>query len=279
MHACRDSSTAGTFRRALVLRRRLPHLVLLCASPMLLAAGRVDSRCAGLVPGTVSYLLRCPGGYPLTTPWIIWPMLGLVALGASLALRKRWRAVALRGTLPPLVFPPPPPAAASRGGASSGADAVRGAGAGLPPPLESVPGPQALAYPAAWREAEPGPAAREVLGEAATIQLLPGRLRIVAGAAQEREFRFPRLPGRMVEVTIGRQGGEAPSHIQLAAPTVSRLHARMRFEGGCWRIENLSQTNPLVINGQEVAAGMLARILRDGDRLEIGEFILEYHER
>lgn len=95
----------------------------------------------------------------------------------------------------------------------------------------------------------------------------------------DREFRFARGPGGITEVTIGRRSGEPLRHIQLAAPTVSRLHARMHFKGGVWRIANLSRTNPLVINGQVLDAGMLAHPLREGDRIEIGEFVLIYHER
>jgi predicted component of type VI protein secretion system len=53
----------------------------------------------------------------------------------------------------------------------------------------------------------------------------------------------------------------------------------MRFEGDGWVIENLSHTNPLVINGQILAEGAQPRPLREEDRLEIGEFVLSYHER
>jgi pSer/pThr/pTyr-binding forkhead associated (FHA) protein len=113
----------------------------------------------------------------------------------------------------------------------------------------------------------------------ATVQLLPGRLTILVGAGRDREFRFIRTPGQVTEVTIGREAGSGPHHVQLAALTVSRLHARMRFEDGGWRIENLSRTNPLVINGQPTSAELPVRLLEEGDRIEIGEFVLLFHER
>jgi pSer/pThr/pTyr-binding forkhead associated (FHA) protein len=82
----------------------------------------------------------------------------------------------------------------------------------------------------------------------------------------------------VTEVTIGRQSGPPESHVRLPAPTVSRLHARLRFEGGGWRIENLSQTNPLSLNGQPLADAT-ASPLHDGDQLEVGEYVLVFHER
>lgn len=236
-----------------------------------------SARCPGLEPGTIGYRLRCPGGYPITTPWILGPGVGLVVVGAGLAIRRRRRAGELeREELPPLIFAPPKASAGTVPNPAPQPDQV----AGLPPPIDPAPPLQPRPYPAA-AEAEvvpPAPPASEI-AEDATIQLLPGRLRIVAGDDMGREFRFARIPGQVTEVTIGRQHGEAPHHIQLVAPTVSRLHARMRFLGGGWKIENLSETNPLVINGQMIAAGMTAPQLSEGDRIEIGEFVLVYHER
>jgi pSer/pThr/pTyr-binding forkhead associated (FHA) protein len=82
----------------------------------------------------------------------------------------------------------------------------------------------------------------------------------------------------VTEVTIGRQNGSPENHVRLAAPTVSRLHARLRFEGGGWQVENLSQTNPLALNGQPLSDAA-ASPLHDGDQLEVGEYVLVFHER
>ena len=77
---------------------------------------------------------------------------------------------------------------------------------------------------------------------------------------------------------------------------VSRAHARMALEpGGAagaagaaaagasgWRLENLSATNPVVVNGRALAGdggpgGSV--LLRDGDRIEMGEVAFVFHAR
>ena len=68
-------------------------------------------------------------------------------------------------------------------------------------------------------------------------------------------------------------------HVQLPAQTVSRMHARMRFENGRWHIANLSPTNPLVVNGEPLDADGASRVLVEGDRVELGEVVLRFRER
>lgn len=110
------------------------------------------------------------------------------------------------------------------------------------------------------------------------LQLLPGRLEVVEGDGQGRDIRFMRAWGEPPEVTFGRSRGPAHRHVQLSAPTVSRNHARMELEGERWKIINLSATNPVVVNGQELLPHT-ARQLDEGDRIEMGEVIFRYRER
>jgi len=112
-----------------------------------------------------------------------------------------------------------------------------------------------------------------------TMQLLPGRLEIVGGAEPGHVIRFVRIPGVPAEVTFGRSPGKPPVHVQLLVPTVSRRHARMRYADGHWHITNHSRTNPLVVNGVELAGDGESRALRDGDRIEMGEVTFVYRER
>lgn len=116
-------------------------------------------------------------------------------------------------------------------------------------------------------------------GEAAngTLQLLPGRLEVVNGD-QPKEIRFVKLPGTPV-VTFGRGAGEPHTHVQVESPTVSRLHAQMRFEHGRWHITNLSGTNPVVVNGQPMNHNGNERMLHDGDQVEMGEVTFRFHSR
>jgi pSer/pThr/pTyr-binding forkhead associated (FHA) protein len=134
-----------------------------------------------------------------------------------------------------------------------------------------------------------------------TLQFLPGRLEIVAGRDAGQEIRFVRTAGPDgTNVTFGRADGAPYRHVQLREPTVSRTHARMVLEGAGsangsasrgtssvgntprWRLENLSSTNPVVVNGLPVmdgggAAGSV--ILSDGDRIEMGEVAFVFRAR
>jgi hypothetical protein len=108
-----------------------------------------------------------------------------------------------------------------------------------------------------------------------TVQLLPGRLVVVAGAGH-REIRFVRIPGQPPHLILGREAGSSPAYVGLGSPTVSRRHARLDYTNGQWEIRNLSQTNPLVVN-DELSDSDVARPLVDGDRLELGEVVLRFH--
>ena len=145
------------------------------------------------------------------------------------------------------------------GATSAGAD---GAGTGAP------------YAPAAGAARRPPPATSE-----GTLQLLPGRFEVVGGMDGGRDIRFVRGPGGVPEVTLGRGEGPMYRHVQLPAQTVSRMHARMRFENGRWHIANLSPTNPVVINGEPLVADGASRPLAEGDRVELGEVVLRFRER
>ncbi|MFL5578666.1 MAG: FHA domain-containing protein [Gemmatimonadaceae bacterium] len=115
-----------------------------------------------------------------------------------------------------------------------------------------------------------------------TVQFLPGRLEVVQGlgvAGQEVRFVRP-PPGEPQEVTFGRGEGPPYSHVQLRVPTVSRLHARLSLrDGDRWVIENLSGTNPVVVNGEELSRGASPLALADGDRIEMGEVVFRFRSR
>jgi hypothetical protein len=130
-----------------------------------------------------------------------------------------------------------------------------------------------------------------------TLQFLPGRLEIAAGRDSGQEIRFVRTGGPDgTVITFGRAEGAPYRHVQLREPTVSRSHARMALEqpgstaetrgtmttAPRWRLENLSTTNPVVVNGRalDVRGGPFASvILSDGDRIEMGEVAFVFHAR
>ncbi|MEP6692534.1 MAG: FHA domain-containing protein [Gemmatimonadaceae bacterium] len=109
------------------------------------------------------------------------------------------------------------------------------------------------------------------------MQLLPGRLEILGGIPQREDIRFVRAPGDSMQIVLGREPGASPQHVQLDSPTVSRRHARLSYSNGGWTVGNLSDTNPIVVNDEELREG--DRALVDGDRLELGEVVLRYHVR
>jgi hypothetical protein len=112
-----------------------------------------------------------------------------------------------------------------------------------------------------------------------TLQFLPGRLEVVDGESPGRDIRFVRTWGEEPEITFGRITGPPYRHVQLRSQTVSRQHARMQYVEGRWKLTNLSQTNPVLINGQALDSAHGHRVLRDGDQIEMGEVVFRYRER
>jgi hypothetical protein len=113
-----------------------------------------------------------------------------------------------------------------------------------------------------------------------TLQFLPGRFEVIEGREIGQEIRFVRQPGSgQTEVTFGRQDGTPYRHVQLHEPTVSRLHAKMTTEDKDWRLTNLSATNPASVNGKPLDPDHGSVVLRDGDRVEMGEVVFRFRAK
>ncbi|MEM7416207.1 MAG: FHA domain-containing protein [Gemmatimonadota bacterium] len=104
-----------------------------------------------------------------------------------------------------------------------------------------------------------------------TMQLMPARLEVVGGEDKGAEIPFVGLPGEHIEMMIGRAPGPGKHNIELKQKTVSRTHAVIRHRHGEWLIENLSMTNPTVLNDEVL--GVKERLLTDGDQIEMGEVV------
>src|SRR5690606_35782933 len=111
-----------------------------------------------------------------------------------------------------------------------------------------------------------------------TLQLLPGSLKIESGDGAGEIIRFVRVPGEEVVITFGRNQGLPHRHIQLHSATVSRVHARLTFRDRKWTIRNESATNPTVVNGRPLEGRPAQAVLRDGDRIEMGEIAFVFHQ-
>jgi hypothetical protein len=112
-----------------------------------------------------------------------------------------------------------------------------------------------------------------------TLQLIPGRLEVIAGEDTQEVIRFVRVPGAPAEVTFGRSEGVPLRHIQFRAGTVSRQHARMLYANSRWTITNLSRTNPVVVNSVELLPPIEQHVLDEGDEIEMGEVVFRFHTR
>ena len=110
-----------------------------------------------------------------------------------------------------------------------------------------------------------------------TLQFLPGRLEVTEGEDRGQTIRFVRHFGEVPAVTFGRSGGPPHRHVQLRSLTVSRLQARMRYEARRWELTNLSETNPTIVNGEELSVHA-TRVLEHGDRVEMGEVVFRFWE-
>ena len=114
-----------------------------------------------------------------------------------------------------------------------------------------------------------------------TMKFVPGRLVIAAGPDQGKEFRIAGRPtpdGNVV--TIGRaevEGERAFAHIQLGDTyrTVSRMQAEIIQQDQTILLKNTSETNPTMVNGDQVPAGSTVE-LQDGDMIRMGELMLRY---
>ncbi|MGI8510188.1 MAG: FHA domain-containing protein [Gemmatimonadaceae bacterium] len=112
-------------------------------------------------------------------------------------------------------------------------------------------------------------------------QLLPGRLKVIAGENGREDIRLVGVIGEQrPQIVLGREQGPPQKVITLHSPTVSRRHAQMELVDGRWRIVNLSRTNPVMVNDEILSAGRGAvKMLSDGDRIELGEVVLRFSTR
>jgi hypothetical protein len=167
--------------------------------------------------------------------------------------------------------PPPPAPGYTTNGASHAERPATANGSG---PITPPNGTVATGYSGASARV-----VQEVAPAEGTLQFLPGRLEIVDGDVPGRDIRFVRTWGEIPEVTFGRVAGPPYRHVQLRSQTVSRQHARMQFAEGRWKLINLSQTNPVVVNGEALDSAHGQRVLRDGDEIEMGDVLFRFRER
>lgn len=113
-----------------------------------------------------------------------------------------------------------------------------------------------------------------------TLPFLPGRLEVIEGRDVGQEIKFVRTPGPDgTTITFGRSEGAQYRHVQLHEPTVSRMHAKLVLDGKSWSLVNLSATNPVVVNGLALSGEGSTVVLREGDRIEMGEVVFRFRAK
>ncbi|HJU74220.1 MAG TPA: FHA domain-containing protein, partial [Gemmatimonadaceae bacterium] len=168
--------------------------------------------------------------------------------------------------------PPPPPPPVRRLPRLS-----PGAGRGVRRVAGAAPNEISIVDPAAeYATLVDGHSLRFYRPAEGTLQFLPGRLEVIEGRDAGHEIRFVRTSSADDVITFGRLEGPPYRHIQLREPTVSRQHARMQLREGKWHLENLSGTNPVVVNGAPLSGQGATIALRDGDRVEMGEVTFRF---
>jgi pSer/pThr/pTyr-binding forkhead associated (FHA) protein len=243
------------------------------------------------------------------TTEVVWVVGFVVAVVVAAVLVSRWvvrRRAAARSSLPPLFYPvlpqSPLPMPHVNGSANGTPHSNSTAHANGAPPARAtpqassvVPSPATPIPRVVDDRSRPQPQPQRTVGSFGdeyragetvrfsrpseqAVQLLPGHLEVLEGADRDREIRFVRVPGKPLQVMLGRDAGRLPNTVGLGSATVSRRHARMDYTEGRWHVTNLSQTNPLVVNDDEVTDADGSRPLVDGDRLQLGEVVLRFHE-
>ena len=137
-----------------------------------------------------------------------------------------------------------------------------------PPPPSDAPSP------AGWTDVGGVHAGQPPAGE---LETLPGRFVIDDGGEQVELRIFRTAPGDRVETTIGRDPGPPYRHIQLLPASVAAKHAKLVYDRRRWSLINYARANPARVNGEEVEENASRRLV-DGDRIEIGEVVMTYHE-
>lgn len=85
---------------------------------------------------------------------------------------------------------------------------------------------------------------------------------VLSGPYQGREFRLKKI------TDIGRE--EEYNDVWLDDRTISRQHARIRYEEGVFVIYDLASANGVFVNGEQVQRQVLAH----GDRIKLGQIML-----
>jgi hypothetical protein len=108
------------------------------------------------------------------------------------------------------------------------------------------------------------------VGHERAAAAVAGRLKVVKAGSDGRN-----LPGKMLPLKPEtRLGAEIDNDVILNDKFVSGHHARLRWDGAVWWIEDLGSSNGTSVNGQ-LCPPREPRPLRSGASLKLGDMIFE----
>jgi hypothetical protein len=115
--------------------------------------------------------------------------------------------------------------------------------------------------------------AQHVRGGQALASAAVGRL-VVVQPGSDSGVR----PGTMWHLkTSNTLGADEASDVVLGDEMVSGQHARLRWDGASWWLEDAGSTNGTLVNGQRLMP-LLPQRVPVGSRLELGAMVLELQE-
>ena len=108
------------------------------------------------------------------------------------------------------------------------------------------------------------------VGQARPTPMAAGRLKVIDSGSDRRI-----LPGKILMLKPEtRLGAEIDNDYVLDDQYVSKYHARLRWDGAIWWIEDLGSSNGTTVDGQ-ICPPRDPRPLRNGANLKLGDMIFE----
>ena len=85
-------------------------------------------------------------------------------------------------------------------------------------------------------------------------------------------------PGMVFDLTADSTIGASPDNqVTVSDPFISGHHARLRYDGSAWWLEDLGSRNGTVLNGSRVPPYQ-PQALRPGANIQLGEIVFELIE-
>ena len=107
---------------------------------------------------------------------------------------------------------------------------------------------------------------RQIRPEVLRQALNPAVLELLRGPGPKR--RFPLL-GEALSIGRGKD-----ANISVDSAELSRRHASLTLLESEWTVQDLQSRNGIFLNGVKVHSA----VLRDGDKLQLGEVVFVFHE-